>query len=100
MDMDGSIIEILAVDLNPFHLECERDTDIDKICQLESRSLASVGWHAYPQSVYPCSTHAMPPIGATSTSNPASFADFDGIHFTLGGGFSCWEDYPLELIVT
>ena len=51
MDMDGSIIEILAVDLNPFHLECERDTDIDKICQLESRSLASVGWHASPQSV-------------------------------------------------
>ena len=31
----------------PLHLECERDSEIDKICQLESRSLRWVPWHAY-----------------------------------------------------
>ena len=49
------------------------------------RLLQWVGTHTRSQSVYPYSTHAMPPIEATSTSNPASFADFDGIHFTLSG---------------
>ena len=72
----------------PLHLECERDSEIDKICQLESRSLRWVPWHAYAYR-----TRSLPPPTETSTSNPASFADFDGIPFTLQRGFSCWEDY-------
>ena len=41
----------------------------------------------------PTHTRSVPPPTETSTSNPASFADFDGIPFTLQMGFSCWEDY-------